>query len=770
MKEVIKQIIDGENLEDIYNCVINDFYTNGPINKTYLEILCYLNIYQKAFFSSKENQILKYMGLTYKETDENSLEEIVIALYSNYIKTEYGYTYTPVQANIIKNIGDNNCFSFSAPTSTGKSFVFRNLILNTKNDVVIVVPSRALINEYYHELTKAIEDKRINILMFIDKINTKHSNRNVFIVTPERCKELYKFGNDFTIDYFLFDEAQLSDEESSRGMYFDSIVRRSLKNYPEAKFVFAHPFVANPEAQISKNHFNNSTSLAKCYQHKNVGQMFYAFDDDSFFHFGLEPDIMGKKRIKCTFDPISETLSKNGSVLVYCTKASIYSGKVFRKYTRYLRNLKKLTNPLALKIINHIKNYIGGEDTKGKERYSLLLNLLKRGVVIHHGSLPLQTRQLLEEFTQKGFCRVCFATSTLEQGVNMPFDVVVLNTFKASKPLSLKNIIGRAGRSTEGRNFDYGCIVIKTANIGEFRKIMNKQEILEDVSMLEKDVDNDLRDFKDAIINGTFSDEYNISDKQLSRLSSNSVFSCISEIVEILYDNYELQISKVSGNTEKRNRLIELFTKIYEEYLHRELSIGEKCVLDTSIKILLWQMQSKKFKDICFYRYSYATKLEMRKELARQRNMDLSSLTEQLHIKPEFMMPYSDIPNKRLNAFSLFGVDSTVDDVNYDLIVYDTYDYLDKMIGFKLSDIYYASIDLYYKATSDIRAQKLCYLVKYGTDNDKVIWMERYGFSFEEIDWLEPCVDMVNQEEIVFNNNVNDLSEDQLNRISRFMW
>lgn len=34
----------------------------------------------------------------------------------------------------------------------------------------------------------------------------------------------------------------------------------------------------------------------------------------------------------------------------------------------------------------------------------------------------------------------------------MPFDVVYLNTFEASKPLSLKNLIGRAGRSTLKQN------------------------------------------------------------------------------------------------------------------------------------------------------------------------------------------------------------------------------------------------------------------------------------------------------------------------------
>mgnify|MGYP001393313089 CR=1 FL=1 len=69
----------------------------------------------------------------------------------------------------------------------------------------------------------------------------------------ERAKELFKNKDWLKIDLILFDEAQLSDEHSVRGLYFDSIVRRALKYFPNSKFVFAHPFIENPEAQLQKN-------------------------------------------------------------------------------------------------------------------------------------------------------------------------------------------------------------------------------------------------------------------------------------------------------------------------------------------------------------------------------------------------------------------------------------------------------------------------------------------------------------------------------------
>lgn len=48
--------------------------------------------------------------------------------------------------------------------------------------------------------------------------------------------------------------------------------------------------------------------------------------------------------------------------------------------------------------------------------------------------------------------------------------------------------------------------------MSELRKIINSPDMLENVSMLDSEVEDDLKEFKDAIINGTISDEYNISE------------------------------------------------------------------------------------------------------------------------------------------------------------------------------------------------------------------------------------------------------------------
>ena len=776
MNNLIKKIITGNDIEHIFRYVLTNIYKNGPINSTDLEILSYLSVYQKEIFCNYQNRILKYMGLYYKNVISATLPEVVFGMHEKYIESRYNVVYTPVQANIADKINKNNCFSFSAPTSTGKSYVFRNIINNSKNDIVIVVPSRALINEYFYTLCESIEEKNINILTFIDKINLKRAKRSIFIVTPERCKELFKQKDDFNVEIFLFDEAQLSNEESSRGLFFDSIIRRAQKAYPNAKFIFAHPFVKNPNAQIIKNHFDYEKSDSTCYQYKNVGQMFYVHDKNNYYHFGLDKDIMGKNKQICKFDPIERTLQSGGSILIYATKTSIYNKKVFTKFGKYINMCKEITDKSGRKYINQIKKYIGANENADSDRYSQMIDMMKHGIVIHHGSLPLQARLILEQFTKDGYCKMCFATSTLEQGINMPFDVVYLNTFEASKPLALKNLIGRAGRSTAEQKYDFGSIIIKKNNMSQFRNIMNEEEILEETSMLEQDVDEDLQEFKEAILEGTFSDEYNITEKQLAKIKSDESNVIVENILKVMFTDGQLvKLSVINNDLQYKLDLYEQFKKLYEIYLGRQLVDGEVNVLNTAIKILLWQIHCKTFKDICFYRYSYASRKQEREQLKEQMQSgdEMERYLARIkleHLPAEFVTGYAEIPNKTLKVFSMFGNGGVkAKDVDYDRIVFDTYDYLDKIIGFKLSDIFVATFTEYYKTKGDKRAERMAHLIKYGTEDEKEIWMLRYGFTFEDIEWLKPYVETIDQDEVVFKRNVIELSDEKMKVIERFL-
>lgn len=676
MKNLISKIINNENIPEIFSYAINNIYRKGPIEISDLEILTYISIYNKEFFDENLDKVLNFMGVFYKKKFQSTtLEEVVFGQYRKHIKDIFNEYYTPVQSQILHKIENENCYSFSAPTSTGKSFVFLKKIKESQNDVVIVVPSRALINEYLLKLEIAIEDTSINILPFIDKINTKKATRNVFIVTPERCRELFKLKEQFQIDLFLFDEAQLSNEESTRGILFDGIVRRCYKNYPEATFVFAHPFVKNPDAQLIKNHFEFDEKNYKQFSQKNVGQVFFHHDksDSNFYHFGIDKGLMGNIKINSSFDPIKNVLKNNGSVLFYVSKASIKNNKVFEGFQEYINLCTNYQEEEIYEYLNELIEYTGGSTDKNKDYYSKLISYLKKGIVIHHGSLPLKIRSILEKYTNKGYCKICFATSTLEQGVNMPFDLVYLNRLDGTKPLSVKNLIGRAGRSTAEYKFDYGFIVVK--NMSNFRKIMVKDEKLSEKSLLEIDEeekDEEYNDFKNAILNDSFDDELNLTENQVSKLSTDEVFGIIHNLLNIIFENDKIiSLETLNEDENEKLDLYENFEKIYSKYLGRDLNHGEQNVFNTAIKIILWKVHGKTFKNICWYRYSYASHSNYRRA-----NKSFPDLLNNLQAK--FYTEYSEIPNKNLNPYNaLNGV--LAKNVDYDFIISDTYDFIDCM-------------------------------------------------------------------------------------------
>lgn len=96
--------------------------------------------------------------------------------------------------------------------------------------------------------------------------------------------------------------------------------------------------------------------------------------------------------------------------------------------------------------------------------------LLRRGVAAHHGQLPDVPRRLVTALIQQGVVRIVIATSTLSEGVNLPFDIVVMPVAGRRRsrevgrrrewyiePYSAEefaNLSGRAGRPGMGRSME----------------------------------------------------------------------------------------------------------------------------------------------------------------------------------------------------------------------------------------------------------------------------------------------------------------------------
>lgn len=59
--------------------------------------------------------------------------------------------------------------------------------------------------------------------------------------------------------------------------------------------------------------------------------------------------------------------------------------------------------------------------------------------------------------------------------------------------------------------------------------------------------------------------------------------------------------------------------------------------------------------------------------------------------------------------------------------------------------------------------------IKYGTNDPKEIWLTRYGFSFEDIEWLKSYVSKIDENGISFYKFIDALGPNKLERINRFV-
>ncbi len=687
------------------------------------------------------------LGLFYKIQDPNDIYSFLLSGIGEQHKKDYGAYLTPVQASIRRAIDTHQVVSISAPTSAGKSYSIRDFIAEQDGDAVVVVPSRALIAEYVNTMKRKFNgDKRVMISSFVDKIFTSREPRRIFILTPERARDLFSSSLNLNLQVFFFDEAQVS-EEKERGVIFDVLVRRVKKHFPNAKLIFAHPFVSNPDAQITKHSFPSESGYARSYPYGSVGKLClfqHSNEKDYFFSPFLEKGYLQKNCIE--FQGKFENFAFNGehTVLVYVSKASIYNGSYLDDFEKYISAFPEVDDENAIEIINTISHLLGADEAGHNSK---LVALLEKGVVIHHGSVPLEVRFLVEDFIREGYARICFATSTLAQGVNMPFDIVWLenNRFQGEdeqdRSLAFKNLIGRAGRSSIENKFDYGYVFTKNPKL--FIERISSDFRLDEESVVDAPIDEsnlDSKELIEAIRLETFDDDKHIPMTTVERLSQSNVQKAAKRILDILYRNNQTVKENTSGiwNNQYRQQIKKDFRLIFETSINRTLYDGEGAVFDQAISIFLQMIQGRSFREIVGYRYS-----------------NISNRNENHQGNAQFSQPASTLPKSTLTKkYSIFDQNTLARDVSYDAIVFDTYDYVDQVISFSLSDAFIATFKIYDEHTRDDRAEKMIQLLQFGTNNTDHMLLMRYGFPPENVAEIAPYIQLINEENIIFKQEI----------------
>ncbi|SHJ80142.1 Helicase conserved C-terminal domain-containing protein [Dethiosulfatibacter aminovorans DSM 17477] len=769
---MLNRIWSGEEIENILVSIIKSIHKNGPIDSRDFELLSHIKLLYNDIFVKYEKRLLYSMGLFYKVTEPNGVLEEIYNVYAETIEESIGIKFTPVQAEAYKYIESKHYFSFSAPTSAGKSYLFRELIKKTVGDIVIVVPSRALIAEYM-SLVLNLVDKSVLVLQFIENVNTDNTERRIYIITPERGVDLFNIIDDLNIELFLLDEAQITDEPI-RGLSFDSLVRRIDRELPDTRKVFAHPFISNPDAQLRKHDFF-SNSKSAIYRQHTVGKVFVEYNNQFSFFSPYESE-WGEQQRNLEYDLLEQVLATRGTVLIYISKKKIIEGDYLTLFKKYIDLCPEIEDAYASKLIKELKEYIGADE---HDKYSNMIHMMEKGIVIHHGSIPLKARLVIEDFVRAGYARLCFATSTLNQGINMPFDVVWIYTFHNMPSLTLKNLIGRAGRSTSIENqFEFGYVIVNSRNVRTFTNRINEQVSLNDTSLLDvdlEDVHEDEKDIVEAMQDYSFDDNYKLTSSQLERINNDDVDREIQNVLDLLmHEGHPINAKQYYDLGGKRSKLKSSLKMIYTKHLRKDsLSAGEQSILSAAIPILLWHIQGKSFSEVVSLRYAYLSKNDERRALKQLYERGEISEAEfkirTREIVPVYSCKVGQIPNSNARKVNLLQGVKSVKDIDYDTIVYDTYDFMDKVISLSLTNPLYAAFSLYFDKTGNEDAMALANYIKYGTNNDTEIWLLRYGFSFEDIDWMIDYVEYVDSRKIVFKDNTEELSEERKEIIKRFI-
>lgn len=362
-------------------------------------------------------------------------------------------------------------FSVSAPTSAGKSFVFvlsiiQRLLNNSTEKIVLIVPTRALIQELSLKIFHAIKEYNLINRVLVRSIPAIDEDFQsfgvVFVVTQERLSTLL-YEENLHLDTIFIDEAQ--EIQSNRGIVLQNTLELVKFRFSNINMFFASPLIENPDifnSMLGLN-FNEKQFIE---QVSPVGQNIIFLSsiknkprkvnlalhrENSNFdlgHIELDFNFRNNHRI---IDLARKITHEDELTLIYVNDAT-RAEELALNMVQMLDDIQDTEIELLIQFIQ--------EDVHTE--YSLI-QCLKKGVAYHYRYIPTTVRTEIEKLTESGKLRFVFCTSTLLQGVNLPAkNIILYNPSKGrGKPMTradFLNLIGRAGRLKQEFQGNIWCI------------------------------------------------------------------------------------------------------------------------------------------------------------------------------------------------------------------------------------------------------------------------------------------------------------------------
>lgn len=457
----------------------------------------------------------------------------------------------PEQLQIVSMIKDNAASIISAPTSFGKTFcIFEYIVKYKPRNVVLIVPTLALVDEYFKKIIKKYKNKfseyKIHTSISEDKIYNFNMN-NIFILTHDRVVQETSYQIMEEIDFLVIDEVYKLETDKSN----DRVLVLNMAYYylskKAKKYVLLAPFIKSIENidELDKEPVFYNTNYSPVV---NDVKTYSIIDENDRFD--------ECKRILDMLGPNEKTL------IYFPTVANMY---------RYITSIIA-SEPKLESLDNEVFYFIEWAKEEIHEEWCLI-TALERGYLIHNGQIPIGTRLFqLDYYEQSNVYNRLLCTSTLLEGVNTTAKNIIITkpsrmSNKAGDSFSafdFFNLVGRTGRLNQ--HYIGNAHYIKSQNDPVYVKADAIKSIKFEITDESKDIDiqkgeidkhNDVKDFLDKL--NIDKNEY------LENIGSKLRF----ETVALLYDNYEknkeqlISILKTFIENERTGRL-HLIKLLYE--------------------------------------------------------------------------------------------------------------------------------------------------------------------------------------------------------------
>ncbi|WP_312236411.1 DEAD/DEAH box helicase [Stenotrophomonas sp.] len=413
------------------------------------------------------------------------------------------WEFFPSQIQAIEKglLGNAESYSLQMPTGAGKTTLCETLLYwhlkrNPTHVAIMIVPYRSLASELRHSLVRQLNSLGIaarcaygGTIPSGDEVHGL-DHINALVATPESLAGILSADPAFAqrISLVICDEGHLLDS-SGRGIGLELLLARmKARQINPIRFVFMSAIVPNIEEINAWLGGGEDTVIRSNYRpaiaefsvlrsvgsgvgksvrldmHPHAEQRQYSIhgflDRNTFQYVNSQTGrtkTYGFSSTKTLAVAAARKVLSMGTTAVFAANKRGDQGAIGLAEEL----IKQLDCPLPLpkpidhadidalrKRVDYLESEFGADWIGTKS--------LSNGAVLHHGDIPQETREVLEELLRDRRVQLVICTSTLAEGVNLPIRSLVLYSVQrrvgSGRPENMlardiKNLVGRAGRA-----------------------------------------------------------------------------------------------------------------------------------------------------------------------------------------------------------------------------------------------------------------------------------------------------------------------------------